>query len=59
MEGYWVKRGLWVVFLMAVILALTVPLTINLYQSEQAFTPDNLLFIHTSASSQYTAHNSL
>lgn len=46
------KRGLWVVFLMAVILALTVPLTLYLYQSEPAFTTDNLLFILTAASSQ-------
>ncbi len=46
------KRSLWIVFLMALVLALTVPLTLNLYQSEQAFTPDNLIIIHAAASRQ-------
>jgi hypothetical protein len=46
-----VKRSLMTVLLMAIILALTVPLTLYLYQSEQAFTPDNLIIIHTATSS--------
>ena len=46
------KRSLLIVFLVALILALTVPLTLYQYQSEQAFTPDNLILIHTAASSQ-------
>jgi hypothetical protein len=46
------NRSLGIVFLMALILALTVPLTIYLYQSEQAFTSDNLIIIHTATRSQ-------
>lgn len=46
------KKSLWIIILMALILAMTVPITLYLYQSQQAFTPDNLIIIHTAASSQ-------
>jgi multiple sugar transport system substrate-binding protein len=44
--------SLWIIFLIALIFALIVPFTLYEYQSEQAFTPDNLIIIHTAVSSQ-------
>jgi len=46
------KRDLLIVFLTAVILALMVPLSVYALRSEKAFTYDNLIFVHTAASSQ-------
>lgn len=45
------KRSLLVVFMMAIILALMVPLSFYVLESEQAFTHGNLIFINTTASS--------
>jgi len=45
------KRSLWLVFLTALILALMVPISLNILQSEPAFTRDNLIFMHTAANS--------
>jgi hypothetical protein len=39
------KRSLLLVFLIALILALMVPLSLNMTQSELAFTRDNLIFL--------------
>jgi len=39
------KKSLLLVFLTALILALMVPLSLNILQSEPAFTRDNLIFI--------------
>lgn len=41
------KKSLWLVFLTALVLALIVPLYLNILQSEPAFTRDNLIFIGT------------
>lgn len=46
------KKNLLVVLMTAVILALMVPLSMYVFQSEQAFTNDNLIFVHTAANSQ-------
>lgn len=41
------KSNLVVVFLIAVILALLVPLATGWYSTEKAFTPGNLITLHT------------
>jgi len=46
------KRSLLLVFMIALILALMVPISLSILQSEQAFTRDNLIFIHTAVNSQ-------
>jgi|GEM_PF-1162266 len=46
------KRSIWLVFLMAVIFTLLVPLSLYIYQSELAFTPDNLIFMRSTARGQ-------
>lgn len=46
------QRSLLLVFLTALILALMVPVYINILQCEPAFTRDNLIFLHTAANSQ-------
>lgn len=42
-------RSLLIVFLTALILALMVPIYLNIIQCEPAFTRDNLIFMHTAA----------
>jgi hypothetical protein len=44
-----VSKDLLLVILIAVMLALAVPFSTNAFQTEQAFTRDNLIFIHTAA----------
>jgi len=46
------KKSLLLLFLMAIIFALMVPLSLNVYQSQLAFTSDNLIFIHTAINNQ-------
>lgn len=46
------KRSIWLVFLMVVILTLLVPLSVYIYQSELAFTSDNLIFMRSPAGGQ-------
>jgi len=46
------KKSIWMVFLMAIILTLLVPLSVYVYQSELAFTSDNLIFMHSPANGQ-------
>ncbi|MEA4925629.1 MAG: hypothetical protein VB084_09990 [Syntrophomonadaceae bacterium] len=44
------KKSLLTVFLTALILALIVPIYLNVLQSEPAFTQDNLIFIEDKSS---------
>jgi len=46
------KRSIWLVFLITVILTLLVPFSMYIYQSELAFTPDNLIFMRSPANGQ-------
>jgi len=46
------NRDLLAVILIAVILALMVPLTVNAWQSTKAFTYDNLIFMDASSGCQ-------
>ncbi len=45
------KNGnMWVILFLAIILALLVPLSDNLLESDKAFTHDNLIFLSTDIS---------